>query len=807
MVVSYDEFIKKKKKKTETEELIDQYLAEKQKIELTSSDYNDIAPVKKEDRTWFSSGAFSDGYDFGDVTKTILGTAGDVGVGVVKGAAKIAEGIGDLGVYGVAQVADWIGQDKWADERRKAASRSLIDEAFAPIDKVLDRNSLIGEKGDSISEGIGQVGSIILTGGLGASAGLGVAGTTALTTGTMGLSSMGSGMGEAYQGKATDGEAWTYGAIKGVGDAVTELIFGGLGKAINAKGLSTGLSSADDMLAKKLSSKISNQVAKNFVEFGVKAGAEGSEEVLAGLVSAIGKKVTYMSEEELGQIIQDENLLEQFIAGAVTSGFVQSGLVPGMYQGSLMEANKTGKDFIQIEKPNVKQESAEKIVIQENDDYKKGGTTLSEKEKAPVIQQTQPQVNTQLEIQNIDSQIIELEKQLETTEDDAEYERIATQIRELEDIAERLEQQERKESLKKPQQEIVPIQENKNTLQNNVTNTVEMPNMVQNSTRETAYKYFGEDNATVNELLDVLDAIKEKRSTNGSSLNIVFDDSVSSNGIHQQIGNDRTIYINPKSNNYLEQILIHEFAHDVENSKAYKELKDYIQKIATKDGTYENARNSIEQAYRSFYEANGLDFSKVDMDVETTNDMLAKAIGNQEFLNTLAVERPTLLKRLYEWFTNVFFDGKKTGKTLKERSRLNKIESMFRQAMDETYTKTEDGTRYAIESVAKFNQKEYNSINEITLPKNEYGRLSHIIDSDTNITPGLNKVILADKTYDVYYKSYNEFKVVDAYDTVDYDGGVDNDGINRNADNFDKGNETARSRQGRSQFSYVEIEN
>jgi hypothetical protein len=180
---------------------------------------------------------------------------------------------------------------------------------------------VLGRTSDSIAQGLGQVGAILATGGAGAAAGLGEVGVTALTTGLMGVSGMGSGMGEAYKGGATDEEAWLYGTISGAADAITELIFGGLGKAVNAVGLSKGLSSADDMLAKKVSNLFSNQIAKNFAEYGIKAGAEGLEEVLAGIAQAAGKKATYMSEEEFGQILQDENLLEQFVVGTVTSGF------------------------------------------------------------------------------------------------------------------------------------------------------------------------------------------------------------------------------------------------------------------------------------------------------------------------------------------------------------------------------------------------------------------------------------------------------------------------------------------------------
>ena len=38
----------------------------------TNTSANDIGPVKEtEKRTWFQGGAFSDGYQFGDIAKTI----------------------------------------------------------------------------------------------------------------------------------------------------------------------------------------------------------------------------------------------------------------------------------------------------------------------------------------------------------------------------------------------------------------------------------------------------------------------------------------------------------------------------------------------------------------------------------------------------------------------------------------------------------------------------------------------------------------------------------------------------------------
>ena len=368
-------------------------------------DEDDIAPIKstKSERKneifgldFFQKGAFEDGYDFGDVTKSILGTAGDVGLNAVKGVWNIGEGVGDLISYGVAAVADKMGEDAFARGVREKAKESLFDNATKPAQDFLNKYSVLGETSDAILQGVGQVAGIYATGGLGASAGLGSAGTTALTSGTMFLSGTGSGMGEAYQMGADDLQALKIGLNSGAADAVSELIFGGLGKGINALGFGKGLSSADDMLATLAGSKFKNQIAKNVVEYGIKSGAEGLEEVIAGIAQAYGKYDTLLKDQGMtfGDVLKDENLLEQFVVGAFTSGLAQG--------SGLHMANKTGTDFItglnQDEQAVVDREVKNRIAEAEKD-----GKKLTAKQKANI----QSEVEKDLEKGYISTDTIE----------------------------------------------------------------------------------------------------------------------------------------------------------------------------------------------------------------------------------------------------------------------------------------------------------------------------------------------------------------------------------------------------------------
>lgn len=281
---------------------------------------------------------WDDGYQFGDITKTALGTLGDIGVGAVKGVVRMGEGIGDAAQYGAAALADLFGADEKAEAIRQNAQRDKVTEAFSGVDEKLNKYSVLGRTSDAAAESLGQIGAIVGTAGLAGALGAGAVGTTAATTGLMGLSSFGSGTGEAYAAGADEGEAEAYGAIAGAADALSEMIFGGLGKGFKALGLSKGITSADDLLAKAVTSKIRNTLAKNAVQLGIKAGAEGLEEVLAGTMQAAGKKATYMSERDFADIIKDENLLEQFVVGAMASGISQT--------PSFVSATRAGVDLV-----------------------------------------------------------------------------------------------------------------------------------------------------------------------------------------------------------------------------------------------------------------------------------------------------------------------------------------------------------------------------------------------------------------------------------------------------------------------------
>ena len=105
--------------------------------------------------------AFDDGYDFGDVTITILGSAADAGLNAYNAVASMMEGIPKLAGAGIAQVADWAGNDEFADSMREQISDPNNDAFLSPKvnefrEKYIEPYSVLGSSSDKVASGIGS---------------------------------------------------------------------------------------------------------------------------------------------------------------------------------------------------------------------------------------------------------------------------------------------------------------------------------------------------------------------------------------------------------------------------------------------------------------------------------------------------------------------------------------------------------------------------------------------------------------------------------------------------------------------------
>ena len=324
-----------------------QYLKELEKTQLTEG-----ANYVPEEKKWYQQllqvpdafkdnlDRFKDGFDWYDIPlflgetvldtgKTAIGTVGDIGLGAAKGVAHTGEGIAKLGAGGVAQVADWIGQDDYADYVRNniATKEGPVSSKIGKWQDAIDDHSIIGDTGDKASEALGYIGTI-WAGGSGVAGLAGKLGATAdkaakianiTQTGMMLTSSSGNALGEAYQEEdVTDTQAWTKAIGTGLIETATEKLFGIF-----------GTSGLDKAVANKVSSKLTSGMAKTLARTGVQASGEAIEELLSyGGGQLLDRAIDTVSNGKGAKFSEDWNwdeVGEQMVIAAIASGVLGGG--------------------------------------------------------------------------------------------------------------------------------------------------------------------------------------------------------------------------------------------------------------------------------------------------------------------------------------------------------------------------------------------------------------------------------------------------------------------------------------------------
>ena len=355
-----------------------EYIGNKQWQKTTRFGQKSTVTDTENKKEWYEEifqapGTFKDGLDWYDVPATILGTAGDAVVDLGKGAAKVGEGIGTWASARIFDIADALGADEWADERRafmtsESKKGSLVDRLASPVDNFLDDYSVLGKTGDEAAETVGQIGANVAAAYFGG---------TPLTTAVNYASSAGHNQYGALANDADWEEARLRGQVGGAIDAGTEMLAGGLGKGANALGISRGIGGLDDLIAKKASSNIANKWVGNAVEGVVKAALEGGEEVLAGLLQAKADQKIYRQDENYWDLVKEQELGKAGFLGMLGSGVAQ---VP-----SYVSSSKAGRGmtsgYTDAEQSVIDKEVENRIAEKEKD-----GKKLTNKEKGKIIE-------------------------------------------------------------------------------------------------------------------------------------------------------------------------------------------------------------------------------------------------------------------------------------------------------------------------------------------------------------------------------------------------------------------------------------
>jgi hypothetical protein len=290
---------------------------------------NEVFPQKQ--TPWYKkilkgSEAFDDGYDVGDITKTVVATAQDIGANVGEGFLGTLEGISDTLQYGTADLMDLFRKKSAAKAIRNNAKFNSTAAIFGKNEKEednfakgwtekVDKNSVAGQGIDSISQGVGNIGAFVgasyLTGGSSAS--------SFLTTFS---SAYGNTKSNAYQNGANDKTATEAAIVSGLSEAISEQFFNKI------PGMKT------QGWGEKLVGKVGSKTEKYF---GTKTGkvvmnildnsGEGFEEIISDILNTTGNNIVHAVDKDYnGNLsLQTDTWLESFVYASITSALVNGG--------------------------------------------------------------------------------------------------------------------------------------------------------------------------------------------------------------------------------------------------------------------------------------------------------------------------------------------------------------------------------------------------------------------------------------------------------------------------------------------------
>ena len=642
-------------------------------------------------------------------TKDPIAAAGaglvDIGTGLVEGIYGTFEGLSDLILHGAGYGADLFGAEGAADYLHGEANYDSAGNLFAPLEDAVKPYSPFGSKTEQGERVVGNfVGQMILSG---ATAGAGnIAPVIA-----QGASAAGSGISEAYNAGATDEEALAYGLTSGAWSAITESVFGGLGKGITALGISKGIGGLDDIFANKVTNKIKNILIRNAIQLGIKASGEGLEEVLDGLGSAVLKKMTYMSDKDLGDLIANEKLLDSFLTGMVLSAGAQA--------GGYVKSVKNKTDFItertDIEESVVKKEAENRIKEQEAKLKKELGI----KEKNDIYDK----VVKDLEKGYISTDVIEevlggdIKKAYDgLTEEAKEYETLYnTKASEMskaqQDRLAELEARVKERSYRDRQSDT------KNALRDNAIKVIKGERGGKGSLLAESYNegvrrgqrftadlsaYDEKQRATVQRAIDsgvlnntnrshdFVDMVAKLEAEKGVKFDFANNAKLKESGfaldgkVINGVITDDGITINIDSPKALGTVVGHEIAHVLEGTELYKELQSALFEYAESKGEYKQRLDSITSLYKGV---------KADIKAELTADLIGDYIfSDADFVRKLSAEHRNIFEKIYD---EIKYLLKIATAGSKEARELERVKRAFEKAYKEG-GKASGDTKYSM---------------------------------------------------------------------------------------------------------------
>lgn len=697
---------------------------------------------KEEKRSWFKKGLFEDGYDFGDISRTILGSTTDVleniGTGIIGMGEKAVDAMAYIAPFAenaqfyqngggynpelqkqhekvVEQskkdLGKFIAKDLYDEEK---VARAIISDPARMIGIDSESHSVFGEKSDALIQSGGQ---LLATAGL-ASAGL-------PWWATMGTTSFGSEAENAMNQGATYEEAGASAAISAGAEILSEKLSGGI---------SFGGKTLDDALTKQLARGISNKLGRTAAKLGLDMAGEGAEEVFSQVASNLGSSL--YKEEDITELLTSEEAmdeyLESFIGGAVLGGF------SGSYNA--VKSNRSGVDYA-----SGLTESEQKVVDKLYQDEianreKEGKVTQKEKskiydsiledmEKGYISTDTIEEVlggDTYTAYKDIvDSEDAILkeydelgEKQNATPKDYARYTELTEKVKDInknsqrnafrakldEDVmglvnGSRLAESynERARTGQKFEADVTKY----DTKQQAVVQKAIDSGILNNSNRTHEFVDFvSKISADTGVLFDFSNTAKIREAGFAVEGQTV-DGFITKDGITVNIDS-------PKSRQF---VVGHEITHALEGTELYDALRKSVFDYAKMKNQYGVRMESIQKRYKE-----GTDF-----EAELTADLVGEYIfSDTDFINNLSTQNRNVFQKVYD---EIKYLCKVATAGSKEARELEKVKRAFEKAYREG-GKAQGDTKYSVSDSAG---------KELTVEQQEYFKDSKMRDENGNL--------------------------------------------------------------------------
>ncbi len=499
-------------------------------------------------------------------------------------------------------------------------------------------NSVLGDKSKALLESGGEM---AVRRGLNAVPYVG----PVLAKAATGLSVFGGEAEQAFRAGATYDEAITSAAISAAAEILTESLSGGI---------KFGGKTLDDALTKKISETISNKLLRALVQGGVNATGEGLEEVISDYAGAIGRKLTYMDEQELSELFTSEDALDAFIGGAImtapgTLGSIGRGTVETIKDAKAKKTEVSAPQLTAEERAVLDLEIKKRV-----EEAEKGGKKVSAKEKAEI------EKNALSDMEKGYISVETIEKALGGAEDIPETARFYETFREAD---------RRRASftadLSAVEERLRPTYQRaiESGVLNNTNRTRELVELVARIEADKGIQFDFTNNQRLRE--------------SGFSV-----EGVTVNGYVQ----NGKITINIGSQKYLNTVVGHEITHVLEGSGHYKSLANTVIKLAKQKGEYEARVEEIRRKYKNVQDA--------DLEAELVADLVGDYLFTDgDFAKNLSLQNRNVFQKIWDeikYLAKTVLPGSKEGK------QIAKIEKAFQKVYEDSVKVKGETIRYSI---------------------------------------------------------------------------------------------------------------